>query len=120
MLEAGCETVAVCLLHAYANPDHERRIRDQFAARAPGLLVSISSEVSPKFREYERTNTTVTNAYIKPIVDRYLRHLDEALIARGIRQGSIRDAIQWRADLALSGARFPGAHHRSPARRRAF
>ena len=84
LLEAGCETAAVCLLHAYANPDHERRIRDQFAARAPGLLVSISSEVSPKFREYERTNTTVTNAYIRPIVDRYLRHLHEALIARGI------------------------------------
>ena len=84
MVEAGRETVAVCLLHAYANPEHERRIRDEIAARAPGLLVSISSEISPKFREYERTNTTVTNAYVKPIVDRYLRHLDEALKRRGI------------------------------------
>jgi N-methylhydantoinase A/oxoprolinase/acetone carboxylase beta subunit len=85
MLAAGRETVAVSLLHAYANPEHERHIRRQFAARAPNLLVSISSEVSPKFREYERTNTTVTNAYVKPIVDRYLRHLGEALTARGIR-----------------------------------
>lgn len=84
MLTARRETVAVSLLHAYANPEHERQIRDQFAARAPELLISISSEISPKFREYERTNTTVTNAYVKPIVDRYLRHLDEALKARGI------------------------------------
>ena len=85
MLNAGRETVAVSLLHAYANSEHERRIREQFSKRAPDLLVCISSEVSPKFREYERTNTTVTNAYVKPIVDRYLRHLDEALAARGIR-----------------------------------
>jgi N-methylhydantoinase A len=85
MMETGRETVAVSLLHAYANPGHERRIRDQIAARAPELLVSISSDISPKFREYERTNTTVTNAYVKPIVDRYLRRLDEALEARGIR-----------------------------------
>jgi N-methylhydantoinase A/oxoprolinase/acetone carboxylase beta subunit len=85
MLKAGRETVAVSLLHAYANGEHERRIREQFARRAPQLLVSISSEVSPKFREYERTNTTVTNAYVKPIVDRYLRQLGEALAARGMR-----------------------------------
>jgi len=85
MLKTGRETVAISLLHAYANAAHERSIREQFSQRAPELLVSISSEVSPKFREYERTNTTVTNAYVKPIVDRYLRHLDEALAARGIR-----------------------------------
>jgi N-methylhydantoinase A len=85
MLDAGRETVAVSLLHAYANPEHERRIREQLAERAPKLLVSLSSEISPKFREYERTNTTATNAYVKPIVDRYLRHLDGALKVRGIR-----------------------------------
>jgi N-methylhydantoinase A/oxoprolinase/acetone carboxylase beta subunit len=84
LLTAGCETVAVSLLHAYANPEHERRIRDRVSMRAPNLLVSISSEVSAKFREYERTNTTVTNAYVRPIVDRYLQHLDEALAARGV------------------------------------
>jgi N-methylhydantoinase A len=86
MLEAHRTTVAVSLLHSYARPEHERRIRQQIAARAPELLVSISSEISPKFREYERTSTTVTNAYIKPIVDSYLRHLDEALKVRGIRK----------------------------------
>jgi N-methylhydantoinase A/oxoprolinase/acetone carboxylase beta subunit len=86
MLEAQRTTVAVSLLHSYARPEHERRIRRQIAARAPELLVSISSEISPKFREYERTSTTVTNAYIKPIVDSYMRHLAEALKVRGIRK----------------------------------
>jgi N-methylhydantoinase A len=65
MLMAGRETVAVSLLHAYANAEHEQRIREEFSRRAPKVLVSISPEVSPKFREYERTNTTVSNAYVK-------------------------------------------------------
>ncbi len=83
ILANGRETVAICLLHAYADGAHERAIRQRLAERAPGLAVSISSEVSPKFREYERTSTTVTNAYVKPIVDRYLDHLADALSARG-------------------------------------
>jgi N-methylhydantoinase A len=77
------EAVAVCLLHAYANPDHERRIRARIRERAPGLLVSISSEVSPKFREYERTSTTVANAYVRPVVARYVEHLVGALTMQG-------------------------------------
>ena len=83
MREAGRKTVAVALLHAYANPDHERQIRDRFGERAPEILVSISSEVSPKFREYERTNTTVTNAYVRPIIATYLERLEAALTERG-------------------------------------
>ncbi len=85
MLEAGRRSVAVCLLHAYANPDHERAIRKRFAARAPGLPVSISSEVSPKFREYERTSTTVTNAYIRPTVSHYLSRLETAFCDLGFK-----------------------------------
>jgi len=84
MIASGRETVAVSLLHAYAEPEHERRVRDRIAERAPGISVSISSEISPKFREYERTNTAVTNAYVKPIVSRYLGHLERALGERGI------------------------------------
>jgi len=84
MIASGRETVAVSLLHAYAEPEHERRVRDRIAKRAPGISVSISSEISPKFREYERTNTAVTNAYVKPIVSRYLGHLEKALGERGI------------------------------------
>ena len=81
--EAGVETLAVSLLHAYANPAHEQAIRDRILARAPEMPVSISSDVAPKFREYERTNTTVANAYIKPIVERYISQLEAALRQRG-------------------------------------
>lgn len=83
---AGAQSVAVALLHAYANPAHEQAIAQRFAERAPELPVSISAEVSPKYREYERTNTTVANAYVRPAVDRYLGRLQEALKARGVRR----------------------------------
>lgn len=85
ILEGGYEAVAVALLHAYANPAHERAVRDGIAARAPDMLVSLSSDVSPKFREYERTSTTVANSYIKPAVTRYLGHLQGALGEQGFR-----------------------------------
>src|SRR5262249_50629374 len=85
MAAAGRETAAISLLHAYARPEHERRIRKRFAERAPRIAVSISSDVSPKFREYERTSTTVTNAYVKPVMDRYLRGLEATLAQRGFR-----------------------------------
>jgi N-methylhydantoinase A len=86
MVASGRQTIAVALLHAYARPEHERAVRERIAARAPGIWVSISSDVSPKFREYERTSSTVTNAYVKPLVDRYLRHLEQALKERGFRK----------------------------------
>ena len=83
LVAAGRETVAVSLLHAYANPIHEQAIRARIHERAPGLSVSISSEVAPKFREYERTNTTAANAYIKPIVEQYITQLQGALAQLG-------------------------------------
>ena len=83
MVASGRQTVAVSLLHAYANPEHERRVRDRFKERAPGIAVSLSSEISPKFREYERTSTTVTNAYVMPMVDTYLKRLEGALAKLG-------------------------------------
>jgi N-methylhydantoinase A len=86
MVASGRQTVAVALLHAYARPEHEQAICERIAARAPGISVSASSAVSSKFREYERTSTTVTNAYVKPLVDRYLRHLQEALQEHGFRK----------------------------------
>ena len=84
LIAAGRETVAVSLMHAYANGTHETAIRDRISRRAPDLEVSLSSEISPKFREYERTSTTVANAYIKPIVARYISRLETALAARGL------------------------------------
>ena len=86
LLTPDRETVAVSLLHAYANPTHELAIRDRINARAPNISVSLSSDVSPKFREYERTNTTVANAYITPTVDRYLSALQSALKQQGYQQ----------------------------------
>ena len=79
------EAVAVALLHSYANPAHEWAVRDRITERMPDMLVSLSSDVSPKFREYERTSTTVANSYIKPAVTRYLGHLQGALGDQGFR-----------------------------------
>jgi N-methylhydantoinase A len=86
LLASGREAVAVSLLHAYARPEHERRIAERMAERAPRLSVSLSSDIAPKLREYERTNTTVANAYVRPVVDRYLGHLQKALAELGVRR----------------------------------
>ncbi|MHB2167172.1 hydantoinase/oxoprolinase family protein [Alsobacter sp. R-9] len=81
----GIESVAVALLHAYANPAHERRVREILAESLPGASISLSSEVSPEIREYERTSTVVANAYVQPLMAGYLRRLDYELAARGFR-----------------------------------
>jgi N-methylhydantoinase A len=84
LLAERVETIAVCLLHSYANPVHELAIRDIVAQRAPGLPVSISYEVLPEIKEYERTSTTVINAYVMPVVATYLRALRKGLDAAGV------------------------------------
>jgi N-methylhydantoinase A len=75
LLSEGVEVIAVSFLHAYANPDHERCVREIASTRAPGLRVCLSSDVLPEIREYERTSTTVINAYLLPVVDNYQRRL---------------------------------------------
>ena len=80
---AGYQSIAVGLLHSYVNDAHERMIRDVLTARLPRVMVSISSEVSPQMREYERFNTTVANAYIKPLMKSYLDRLVARLRAEG-------------------------------------
>ncbi len=85
LVSVGIQSVAVCLLNAYANPMHEQRLRELFGARAPGVPVCLSSEVLPEIKEYERTSTTVVNAYVLPLVERYLRSLGEALRSLGVR-----------------------------------
>jgi N-methylhydantoinase A len=84
---AGVESVAVCLLHAYANPAHERAVREIAASVAPDLAISLSSDVLPERKEYERTSATVLNAYVKPLVARYLARLEERLAQHGLRGG---------------------------------
>ena len=85
LLEEGVEAIAVCLLHAYANPVHERLLKDVIQRLAPDLPCAISSEVLPEIREYERTSTTVIDAYVKPVVRLYLRSLQRHLEATGVR-----------------------------------
>ena len=82
--EAGVPSVAVSLLHSYANPSHEQRIGDALRAELPALDVSLSSELLPEAREYERTSTTVINGYIRPVVERYLQRLVAELRRAGI------------------------------------
>src|SRR5439155_281102 len=75
------EAVAVCLLHAYANPSHERRIGESLRQAMPGLFVTLSHEILREYREYERTSTTALNAYVGPRVQSYLRKLETYLRA---------------------------------------
>lgn len=77
------QTIAVCYLHAYRNPAHERRTRDIIHADWPELSVSISSDIVREYREYERTATTVVNAYIQPIFRRYIGSLEGTLAEQG-------------------------------------
>src|SRR5438309_386220 len=81
----GVSTLAVCFLHAYRNPVHEKRVAELAADEAPGMQVTLSHEVSPTFREYERTSTTVVNAYVMTALREYLRGLGAALKERGYR-----------------------------------
>ena len=81
---AGFESVAVGLIHSYLNPAHERMIRDVLTEKLPLVSVSISAEVSPQMREYERFNTVVANAYIKPLMASYLGRLEDRLRQEGV------------------------------------
>ena len=81
--QADYESIAVGLLHAYANDSHERMIAKVLAEKLPGVMVSLSSEVSPQMREYERFNTTIANAYIKPLMKSYLGRLKGRLADEG-------------------------------------
>ena len=82
--EGGFESVAVGLIHSYLNPAHEELVREVLAEKLPDVSVSISSEVSPQMREYERFNTVVANAYIKPLMASYLNRLEDRLKGEGV------------------------------------
>ncbi len=81
--EHGVESVAVGLIHGYANPDHERRVGAILADARPGLSVTLASDVCPEVREYERLSTACANAYVQPLMSRYLKGLAESLTASG-------------------------------------
>ena len=81
----GAEALAVCYLHAYLNPEHERRTRDIVREVFPEAVVSLSSEVAPEFREYFRASTALINAGVRPIVERYLSNIETRLREAGMR-----------------------------------
>lgn len=85
LLRDGVEVIAVCLLNSYANAAHEQEIEAYLRERAPDIFLSVSSEVLPEIKEYERTSTTVVNAYVMPTVRRYLNRLGDGLASSGVR-----------------------------------
>ena len=85
LLKEKIEALAVCLLHSYVNPVHEIRIKEIAKRKAPDLLVCISSEVLPEIKEYERTSTTVINAYVLPVVQQYCSRLRADLDNVGVK-----------------------------------
>ncbi|OPY61560.1 MAG: Acetophenone carboxylase gamma subunit [Pelotomaculum sp. PtaU1.Bin065] len=112
--ESGVESVAICLLHSYINPVHEITLKNAIKQHLPHLSVTISSEILPEFREYERTSTTVINALVKPLTDKYIRLLEKDLTTTGVKSelfimqsnGGVLTAPQAReqsARIALSG-----------------
>ena len=98
---AGVSAIAVSLLFSFLNPAHERRIREIIERMAPEVMVSLSSEVDPAFREYERTCVTAFDAYLKPVVDRYLASMERDLAEAGVK--APLQIMQSRGGIASSG-----------------
>lgn len=85
LLDLGVESVAVCFLHSYANPQHELAMEEVLQTECPGISVTLSHRLTREYREYERTSTAVIDAYVKPITRTYLERLDSALRRAGFR-----------------------------------
>ena len=94
----GAEAIAICFIFSFLNPAHELRAREVIRARHPDLMVSLSCEVDPVFREYERTVVTAFDAYMKPVVERYLGKLERGLLEAGV--GAPLQVMQSRGGLA--------------------
>ncbi|CAM3388382.1 Methylhydantoinase [Bordetella sputigena] len=84
LAEEGVQSVAVCFLYSYRNPGHERRALDILREALPGVFICTSSDVAPEFREFERMSTVVVNAYLGPVMQRYIRRLYDRIKSLGI------------------------------------
>ncbi|MGH7325335.1 MAG: hydantoinase/oxoprolinase family protein [Candidatus Rokuibacteriota bacterium] len=109
LMAAGVEAIAICLLHAYLNPAHERRLEALVREVAPGVPVSCSSEVVPEIREYERASTTTANVYVMPLMAHYLEDLERRL-------GDLGIAGQLYIMQSSGGIALPGDAKRFPIR----
>ena len=107
LADVGIEAVAVCYLHAFTNPEHEQRTGAWLGENLPGVSVSLSSEVAPQIREYERMSTTVCNAYVQPLAERYLARIEESLRERGFGQGLYLMLSSGGVTTLETAARFP-------------
>ena len=125
----GVQAIAVCYLFSFVDPRHERRTREICREVAPEISVSLSSDVDPTFREYERLCVTAFDAYLGPVVKRYLAGLAETLESLGIARRAARDALArgdrlGRRRRAAAGDALPlgsgGGRHRRQVRRRAL
>jgi len=112
--EADVTSIAVCYLHAYKESKHEKETRARIESKLPGVSVSLSSEVFPEIKEYERVSTTVVNAYVRPVVEKYLRKLGDRLRETGYQGpvliilshggvAPIDEAVRLAAGTVLSG-----------------
>ncbi|MDA1097170.1 MAG: hydantoinase/oxoprolinase family protein, partial [Chloroflexi bacterium] len=83
--KADVQAVAVCLLHSYANPAHEKAVGDAIRREFPNVALSLSHDILPEFKEYERMSTTTINAYVAPVMERYLRRLKAGIAEVGVK-----------------------------------
>jgi len=105
--DGGFEAVAICLLNAYVNPAHEQALKALIRRHLPDLLVTLSSEVTREFREFERASTTTLSAYVQPVMDRYIARFEERLAEGGFRG---RFSV-----MQSNGGRLPGVAMRENA-----
>jgi N-methylhydantoinase A len=105
----GIEAIAVCFLHAYANPAHERAVERAIAATGRTLAISLSSDVAPEFREYERFSTTVINAALVPVMRAYLRNFEARVRGRGIPGTTYLSQSSGGVMTLEAGAKLPAA-----------
>jgi len=105
--DKGIEAIGVCFLHSYANPDHEQLVGAIIGEVAPGVRVSLSSDVVPEIREYERTSTTVANVYVQGLVERYLTELVKRLRGLGIEAELFLMLSAGGISTVETAARFP-------------
>jgi N-methylhydantoinase A len=105
--DSGAEAVALCLLFSYVRTDHEERVKQILAEELPDLPISISSEVAPIWREYERASTTIADAYLRPLFHRYVASLDGALRDSGMTR-------EWTLMKSNGGAMLSGAAADAP------
>ena len=119
LIDLGAEAITVSLMHSYANPQHEQRLKALVEEIAPDMTVSLSSEILPEFREYERTLVTVMNAYVRPSMRRYLSGFEEKLHRVQFQSERQYRALRRRPDERRARQPIAGAHDAvRPGRRR--